>query len=449
MLSCPTFGSHMAKKTKTSPDSELTAQQGINLIEDIALEMGFLWHPPGPFDHGIDGRIELRDARAKQPLNRYLGVQSKARAKFTAETADRFEFLCDKADIDYWMRAQEPVLLACSHPAARDAWFVCVSDWFADAERRASRRVVFDKHADRLSPDRAIELLRLGTRSEPVLHRRVPSPPERQLTNLMPILEHGSSLWSAPTDLFDTGQAHVRYGEVGGPRASDYLLRDSRLYSLRDPRTCPLRHLCDTAALHEQPASDWSESDEPRLRRYWVELLRRNLLHQLKPRFRWHPGRKLFYVRAPDPLAELLIEGPNGKRLAVKVEYYLDKRDGEQRVSYVRHQAFRPGFEYVDGRWHLEVVPDYLFTFDGEHESRRADEKLAGIKKREKNLAVLGHMRMWEHILTRPPSLLSDEPPLLLFGPLVTVEVPVGLDDAAWRGQSTDDGVIGQEELAA
>lgn len=133
----------------------------------------------------------------------------------------------------------------------------------------------------------------------------------------------------------------------------------------------------------------------------------------------------------------------------MKVEYYINKRDGGQRVAYVRHQAFRPGFEYVDGRWHLEVVPDYLFTFDGERESRRADEMLAGIKKREKNLAVLGHIRMWEHILTRPPSLLTDEPPLLLFGPLLTVEVPVGLDDALWRGKVSDDALVGQEELAA
>lgn len=439
----------MARKTKVSPDSELTAQKAVNLIEEIALGMGFLWHPPGVFDHGIDGRIELRDTRAKQPLNRYLGVQSKARAKFTAETTDGFEFLCEEADIDYWIRAEEPVLLVCSHPATREAWFVCVTDWFADAERRANRRVVFDKARDRFSVERAVELLRLGTRSEPVVHRRLPAPPERLLTNLMPILEHGSRLWSAPTDAFDHRHVRARYDEAGGPRASDYLLRDGRLYSLRDPRTCALRHACDAPNAKSEPSTNWSESQDPRLQRYWVELLRRNLLHQLKHQFGWHRDRSLFYIRAPEPLAEQSLEGPNGKRLGVKVEHYIDKRDGERRVAYVRHQAFRPGFEYVDGRWHLEIVPDYLFTFDGERETRFADEKLAGIKKREKNLAVLGHLRMWEHILTRPPSLLSDEPPLLLFGPLLTVEVPVGLDDALWRGKGGDRTLPGQEELAA
>lgn len=441
----------MERETKSSPDSELTGQKGINVIEEVTLEMGYRWSPPGPFDSGIDGRIELRDTRRKEPLNLHLGAQSKARKRFTAETDDAFEFLCSKADIDYWMRAKEPVILVCSHTDTRDAWFCVVTDWFADAERRAERRVYFDKHTDRFDKSKAVELLRLGTREEPALHRRPKPPPEQQLTNLMPILQHGARIWSAPTELYDTRQAGARYDEVDETsRASDYLLRDRTLYSLRDPRTCALRHLCDTSDVNDVPAATWSDAADPVLCRYWVELLRRNLLHQLKPRFGWQRARHLFYLSAPEPLAEMSIAGPNGMRLAVKVKHYLSKRDGEQRIAYVRHHAFRPGFVRVDGRWHLEIVPDYLFTYDGERESRRAAEYLAGIKQREKNLAVLGHMRMWEHLLTRPPSLMTDEPPLLLFGPLVRVEVPVGLDDAAWRGKDSGPAAMpGQEELAA
>ena len=89
---------------KKSQDSELLAQQGVNLIEEEVLGMGFLWHPAGPFDHGIDGRLELRDVRSKTPLNRQIGVQSKARTRFTAESDEGFEFLCAEADLDYWTR---------------------------------------------------------------------------------------------------------------------------------------------------------------------------------------------------------------------------------------------------------------------------------------------------------------------------------------------------------
>jgi hypothetical protein len=284
-----------------------------------------------------------------------------------------------------------------------------------------------------------------------VLHRRPPAPAETLVSNLLPVLEHGGRVWRAPSDLFAYKQAHARYTEVGGRRASDYLLRDGQLFALRDPRTCPLAHLCKTDALDSFAAAEWADSEDPKLSRYWVELLGRTLLQQVKSQLQWHPKRELFYFAPPDPLADLSVEGPNGKRQVVKVEYYLDKRNNEQRVKYVRHHAFRPNFLRVDGVWHLEIEPDYLFTWDGERDNHRADEYLAGIKKLDKNLAVIGHLRMWEHLLTRPPSLLHPEPGLLTFGELRTVRVPVGIDDALWRGKDagSDNGPRGQDELAA
>lgn len=436
---------------KRSPDSGLTGQKGINIVEEVVLDMGLLWHPRGAFDHGIDGRIELRDTRTSEPLNCYIGVQSKGWAKYTAENDDGFNFLCDVSDINCWMGSSDPVLLVCSHPSTREAWFVCVTDWFADRERRISRRVVFNKHSDRFEPSKAVELFRLISRSEPPFHRRPAAPPEQLVTNLLPILEHGRRIWSAPCSFYKHGQVHERYAEIGGPRASDYLLRDGLLYTLRDPRSCPLHHLCDISDLKSIPAEEWAASDDPKTRRYWVELLRRTLLQQVKHQLQWQPDRGVFYFPAPDPLADVSVEGPNGQRQVVKVEYYFDKRREEQRLKYVRHHAFRPGFQRVDGRWHLEIEPDYLFTYDGERENYRADEYMAGIKRLDKNLAVVGHLRMWEYLLTRPPSLLHPEPGLLTFGDLQAVDVPVGIDDALWRGKdpSNNDGTPGQEELAA
>lgn len=435
---------------KKIPDTELAGQMGVNLIESVVLEMGFLWHPAGPFDAGIDGRIELRDTARGEPLNRFVGVQSKAWASYTAEDEDGFQFLCERADIRYWMQSSDPVLLVCSHPDTGDVWFKCVTDWFGDPERRASRRVLFDKSADRFDAQRAVDLLGLATRHEPVLHRRPPAPPEQLVTNLIPILEHGAYVWSAPTALSDHTDVRTRYEEVGGERASDYLIRESTLFSLRDPSTCPLRHLLADGAITRVPADEWAYGDDPRRARYWVELLRRSLLQQVKSQLRWHPKKRLFYYGAPDPLTDLSIQGPNGPRQVVKVEYYFDKRRNESRLKYVRHHAFRPGFVLVDGRWHLEVEPDYLFTWDGERDNYRADEYMAGIKRLDRNSAVVGQLRMWEYLLTQPPSLLRDEPPLLTFGPLQLVEAPVGIDDDAWRGKASGPtGIDGQEELAA
>lgn len=436
---------------KRSPDSELLAQQGVNLTEEAILGMGFLWHVAGPFDHGIDGRLELRDVRSKTPLNRQIGVQSKARTRFTAESEESFEFLCDRADVDYWMRSDVPVILVCSHPEERGAWFCCVTDWFADAQRRVERRVIFDKRRDRFDSSRAMDMFRLAERREPVLHRLEPPPPESLLTNLLTILQHGSWVWDAGARCSTVAEANKIYEGAGGLRGSDYLLRSGRLYSLRDPRSCSLRVLVDVDDVETFPATDWSESDDPIHLRHWVELLRRTLLQQLKRELWWHPERHLFYFGSPEPLVEVSIEGPHGRRKVVKVKHFYDKKLKEERLSYIRHHAFRPGFRRIDGRWYLEIEPDYLFTSDGRRESRRAAEYLSGIKRLDRNLAVIGHLRMWAHLLTRPPSLLAAEPPLLTFGELVTVDVSPGIDDELWLGKGTQGSgqIAGQQELAA
>ncbi len=41
--------------------SSIIGQQGADLIERIVLGMGFLWHPTGGVEAGIDGIIEIRD----------------------------------------------------------------------------------------------------------------------------------------------------------------------------------------------------------------------------------------------------------------------------------------------------------------------------------------------------------------------------------------------------
>jgi Domain of unknown function (DUF4365) len=355
-------GGDLMASRKKAPDSELLAQKGINLIEQEILGMGFLWHPAGPFDHGIDGRLELRDIRTKDPLNRHVGVQSKGRSRFTAESAETFEFLCERADVDYWMRSDVPVILVCSHPEQRKAWFCCVTDWFSDAERRVSRRVLFDKRRDRFDASLAMDLFRLADRREPLLHRLEPPPPESLLTNMLPIMQYGQQVWEAASRCATVAEANAVYEECKGPRASDYLLRSGRLYSLRDPRSCPLRSLIDPNEVHMIPVARWADSDDPVIQGQWVELLRRTTLQQLKRQLQWHPERHVFYFGAPQPLAEVSIEGPTGRRKVVKVKRYYSKRLAEERLEYIRHHAFRPGFRRIDGFWHLEIEPDYLFT---------------------------------------------------------------------------------------
>lgn len=55
----------------------LIGQKGINLIERIVLDMGYVWHSR-TIDAGIDGMIELRDPLSEEAYNFHILVQSKA-----------------------------------------------------------------------------------------------------------------------------------------------------------------------------------------------------------------------------------------------------------------------------------------------------------------------------------------------------------------------------------
>ena len=46
--------------SKKIHNNDILGQQGINLIEQIVLDMGFMWYPTGGVEAGIDGTIETQ-----------------------------------------------------------------------------------------------------------------------------------------------------------------------------------------------------------------------------------------------------------------------------------------------------------------------------------------------------------------------------------------------------
>lgn len=151
----------MAKKVT---NRTILGDKGIALIHRWVLEMGFLWHPRA-MDAGIDGEIELRDATSETVLNRMIFVQSKAQTEFDGETETGFHFYCKGRDRDYWLAANVPVILICSHPDSDEAYWVHIQEWFSTPEKRASTKIEFDKKHDRFDRDAAIRLMTIGTQA--------------------------------------------------------------------------------------------------------------------------------------------------------------------------------------------------------------------------------------------------------------------------------------------
>jgi hypothetical protein len=112
--------------------TSILGQRGINLIERLVLQMGFLWTQTGAIEAGIDGIIETRDAGTGEVHNAILQVQSKAVSQFTSETAEGFDYRCRSEDLEYWLHGNAPVILIVSRPETGEAYWVSVKNYFSD-----------------------------------------------------------------------------------------------------------------------------------------------------------------------------------------------------------------------------------------------------------------------------------------------------------------------------
>jgi hypothetical protein len=79
-------------------------------------------------------------------------------------------------------------------------------------------------------------------------------------------------------------------------------------------------------------------------------------------------------------------------------------------------------------------------------------EWLKGIKRLEKNRAVLAQLMFWAQYLRRSRDLFTEPYPFISFGELAEFALPVGIDDAAWQARDetaqtepdNDDGLAGE-----
>lgn len=136
---------------------------------------------------------------------------------------------------------------------------------------------------------------------------------------------------------------------------------------------------------------------------------------------------------------------PNRERTAYSFGYHGQKKSTAREVVKVlrnkklghvmgfRHSAMWGQFNRYDGHWFLEVTPTYIFTGpDGTSPSRFAPEWNSGIKRLEKNNAVLGQLVMWEELLSAEGDFFVEPYPFLGFGKLLAFQTDQGIDDASW-----------------
>jgi len=415
--------------------SGILGQQGINLIESIVLKMGFLWYATGGLEAGTDGFIEVRDSATGEVSNSVLQVQSRATSsRFTAETEQSFEYLCEQRDLDYWLSGNVPVILVVSRPANEEAYWVSIKEYFKDPSVRRARRIVFDKRTDRFVPESRSRLAAVAVPRDVGLYFEPAPAQEKLYSNLLSVEEFSRSLWIASSDYRTHSQIFAEAKELDLQLTSEWFLHSKQLFSFVDLNESPINRFLDQGTVERFDSEDWAQSDDPERRKPFVRLLSLALkekLYQLS--MLYSKDRDLYYFRPTRRLGPRTISYhrlAKGRPRTVFKGY--PRRSDPKQIAYYRHSAFQGQFLRAEGKWYLEITPTYYYTTDGKKLHPFYEDYLSGIKRLERNPAVLGQLLLLADHLTRPADMYTQEYALLRFGTLATFEVGVGINDALW-----------------
>jgi hypothetical protein len=422
----------------------ITGQQGVALIETTVLKMGSIWHPTGGLEAGTDGYIEFRDPTTGEMLNLHLPVQSKATTtQLSSETETRAAYVCAQEDLDYWMKGNKPIVLVVSRPSTGEAYWVSVKDYFKDPAHRKSRKVWFDKASDRFDESALQHLLAVAASNAGGTYLAPPLKPERILSNLLRVTRLPTRVFHAYTDCTSGKVVRERLNEAGAQDAQEWSYRGKAIVSVHDLSTREWRRICDPGTVEEFDVDDWTNSLDEDRQNDFVALLNQCLRTRLQRlHVRFDAEEKYYHFTATKDLKPRVVRYRSlAKDASRKVFLDYTKKVDDAIWTYYRHHAFYGRFRQFGEEWFLQIDPTYRFTSDGRQVHHNASKLLSGIRKLEKNPAVLGQAVMWASLLKDPetPDMFADAPyPHLRFGDFLAFESPVGISDDEWLSSDDD-----------
>jgi hypothetical protein len=301
------------------------------------------------------------------------------------------------------------------------------------------RRLQFDKCQDRFDKsvaDRVAALCidrdRLGSHVPPMQTGEAV-----HLTMVRVILPDGIFVGSS---LFTSGREATRELVGIDPHAPfDWVIRDRRFLSFRDPRGTSLTEIVDEGSVEAVETELVGLTDDVDDEHVLVDLLARTLSAQLDRELGYDRESRALYFRT---------QGQNrGRRYryrslvnetSAEVVSVWRAKDGH--VGSIRHHAFVPRFQRIGDEWFLSVTPTFIFTRDGFRPHYNAGALISGKKKRERNRAVPGQFIMWRHLLIQSGEPAGDllnkdteRVALLRFQALDPILMPLAVPEDAWR----------------
>lgn len=405
------------------------------------MELGHLWRPITVFDTGVDGEIELRNKETSEVLGTYIKVQVKAGdSYFKAETNDDFTFILDKDDYDYWMKGNVPVILVVCRPENSEAYWVSLRQYiktfpqvykdfkirFAKKQMQFNAKSSQDLLDQSVSPDRGIYFS--PQRKNELLQ-----------SNLIKISSYPKKIWFARTeyrakeDIWAFLKSHQF--EISG----EWMLKDKCIYSFHNLESSALNGVCESGTFDSIATKEWSLTEDKVKQKDFVWLLRLSFKELCyRRRFRFNKKYDCYFFWPSKSMIS--------KNTAFKVKYqgfqkrshcmffncYGSKQD-QHIIFYYRHLAFRAEVRCFDNDWFVAINPTYIFTYNGNQLSKRIDEYLSNIKRREYNSNVVRYVRALGQFLQRQQKgNMFEKPELIKIEPMEPFEFQYGIDDKRW-----------------
>ncbi len=232
--------------------------------------------------------------------------------------------------------------------------------------------------------------------------------------------------------------------QAGGDVGPEWLLTSKRIVSFRDLRDSQWSAICSRATCCN--TGEWSETDDPDRRREFVRLLN-HCLREFARTLDLCYNRELdcFYFPATPDLKPRSLTYRSLQQSAsrdVFAVYY--KKSDPAAVSHFRHAAFNGSFQRFGREWYLQITPTYVYTVDGHRLSRFQGDLLAGIKRFDRNAAVVGQVVMWGEYLTPTAGLFDNKYPYLTLGKPEKFQVNRTINDETWASQDSTDQKSGE-----
>lgn len=431
-------------KPKKFKSQTLTGQKGVNLIEGIVLDMGFVWNPT-TLDAGIDGVIEIRNSETEDASNFIIQVQSKATINpWVGDTGTTFEYLCDERDLDYWLKGNCPVILICSNVTEKKSYWISIKDYFKDSVKRKSRKIIFDKNGNVFNVSSKNDLLHLAVPATSGYYLSPPPIKEIVYSNLLPIQQFPSKIYEAKIKFRKKKELWSALNVLDDKRGinKSWVLYDENIYSFNDLSQAPWVNIISSKPTEVKafPTTQWSDSHNFDIKYRFIQLLNnsfetlvyhKNIIRKKVEKidlFYFRP--KLDFKNLPET-SKVYYSRFGRKSFQTVCDRYARKSDPNI-ISYFRHTAFETRFFRYENQWFLEITPTFLFTHDGFKLHTYYESKLKGKKGLDKAEAVFSQTMFWIDVLIRganDPLFNSDA---IKFGKPFASQIEVGINDEIW-----------------